>query len=324
MLTSPTPANRASAARPGSGRPPTATAGIPRPRVADRVGPHQPPDAAQVVDRGLPDVHPRVDVVGPVDRDLVDPQRVPFGEDEQLGVEEPRLVLDHRQEDASDVGPDRLEPALGVGEAVVQGRSDDEVVTPGDELPLRSANDPRAASQPGPDGDVAVARQERRHQRQQRVEPGRQVDVHVGDDGGVAGHPGGPQRPTAALFIQVDGPDTGDSSSQAGGDLPRAVGAGVVGDGDGRVERERRVEEPAQAQDARFELGLFVVDRDDDLDARRPFPARPMAGDGFDGAHVPSLRSVPYDRLWPGWGRPHRLGGRSSQSHGGCPTATNG
>ena len=62
------------------------------------------------------------------------------------------------------------------------------------------ADDARAAGQPGADGDVAVAGQQRRDQRQQRVEVGREVDVHVGDDRGVARRPRRAQRAAAALL----------------------------------------------------------------------------------------------------------------------------
>ena len=54
--------------------------------------------AAQVVQRGAHDVHARVGVVDPVDRHLVDAQPAPLGEHEQLGVEEPPLVADARQQ----------------------------------------------------------------------------------------------------------------------------------------------------------------------------------------------------------------------------------
>ncbi len=55
-------------------------------------------DPAQVVERGADDVDARVGVVDPVDRHLVDAQAGALGEDEELGVEEPGLVLDLGQE----------------------------------------------------------------------------------------------------------------------------------------------------------------------------------------------------------------------------------
>ena len=73
-------------------------------------------DPAKVGDRGLHDVDPAVGIVDPVDRHLVDAQPGALGEHQQLGVEEPGLVLDQRQQLAGGVGPDRLETALGVGE----------------------------------------------------------------------------------------------------------------------------------------------------------------------------------------------------------------
>ena len=56
----------------------------------------QPGDPAQVLERGADDVDARVGVVDPVDRHLVDAQAGALGEDQELGVEEPGLVLDPR------------------------------------------------------------------------------------------------------------------------------------------------------------------------------------------------------------------------------------
>ena len=76
--------------------------------------PGQPQDAAYVVAGGPQDVDPAVGVVHPVDRDLVDAQAGTFGQDQQLGVEEPCRVLDQRQELVCHVRTDRLEAALRV------------------------------------------------------------------------------------------------------------------------------------------------------------------------------------------------------------------
>ena len=64
----------------------------------DRRREREPRDALEVVDRGADDVHARVGVVDPVDRHLVDAQAVAAGEDEQLGVEEPAVVADLREQ----------------------------------------------------------------------------------------------------------------------------------------------------------------------------------------------------------------------------------
>ena len=78
------------------------------------------PDAAQVVGGGRDDVHARVGVVDPVDGDLADAQAQPLGGDEQLGVEEPLVVLDEREQLLGRIAPQRLEAALGVAEAPAQ------------------------------------------------------------------------------------------------------------------------------------------------------------------------------------------------------------
>ena len=74
-------------------------------------------DALQVVDRRATDVDAAVRVVDPVDRHLVDAQAVVLGQQEQLGVEEPPVVLDLGQQPPGHVGADRLEAALRVAEA---------------------------------------------------------------------------------------------------------------------------------------------------------------------------------------------------------------
>jgi hypothetical protein len=66
--------------------------------LRDRDGPAgetdtEPGHPAQVGQGGGDDVDARVQVVGPVHRDLVDAQPGPFGQYQQLGVEEPAGVL---------------------------------------------------------------------------------------------------------------------------------------------------------------------------------------------------------------------------------------
>ena len=75
------------------------------------------PDAAQVVRGGRDDLHARVGVVDPVHRDLADAQAQALGRDQQLGVEEPLVVLNERQQLLRRVAAQGLEAALGVAEA---------------------------------------------------------------------------------------------------------------------------------------------------------------------------------------------------------------
>ena len=130
------------------------------------------------------DVDPAVRVVPPVDGHLVDAQPGPLGEDQQLGVEEPRVVPHERQQPVGGRLRDRLEPALRVGERGRQDGADDAVVGAGDELALRAAHDPAGAAEPGADRDVGVAGQQRRQQRGEPGEVGGEVHVEVGDDPG--------------------------------------------------------------------------------------------------------------------------------------------
>ena len=106
-------------------------------------------------------------------------------------------------------------------------------------LPLRPAHDPRAARQPGADREVGVAGDQRRHQRQQRVQVGGQVHVHVGEDLGVG-------RATTPCAARGRGPSppgarrrtSGSSAASRRATSSGRVGAGVVGDGDAERVRE--------------------------------------------------------------------------------------
>ena len=143
----------ASGARPSCARS-SATGSAPEPSARPTR-----PMPLQVVQRRRDDVDPAVGVVDPVDRHLVDPQPGALGQHQQLGVEEPAGVLDQRQQPAGDVGADRLEAALGVGEPGCQRAAQQQVVAAGDELPLGAADDPATR---GPAGCRSRGRSARR------------------------------------------------------------------------------------------------------------------------------------------------------------------
>ena len=165
--------------------------------------------ALEVAPGGARDVHAAVGVVDPVDRHLVDAQAVALGEQQQLGVEEP-AVVDHRgHQPAGDIGTHRLEPALRVAHPGGHDRAQDQVVGARDEFALRRAGDGRRRREAATDRHVGVARHQRRDERQQRVEIGGEVDVHVGDDGRVVGAPRRAQRAAATLAVEVQGAHAG-------------------------------------------------------------------------------------------------------------------
>ncbi len=178
---------------------------VQRQRADGQRAPH-PPHAFQVLGGRPHDVDGRVGVVDPVDGHLVDAQPGPFGQDQQLGVEEPAAVLHHRQQPLGHLPPDRLEPALGVAEPGGEGGAQDEVVGARDELPLRPAYHPRTPGEPGADGQVGVAGDQRGDQREEGVEVGGEVDVHIGEDGCVGGRPDRTERPPAPLLLQPHRP----------------------------------------------------------------------------------------------------------------------
>ena len=133
-----------------------------------------------------------------------------------------------------------LEAALRVGEARAQHGAQQAVVGARDELALEAAHDARRAGQARADGDVAVARQQRRHQREQAAQVGRQVDVHVAEHARVAARPGLAQGEPAALAVQAQDLDAGQLVRERRGDGGRRVGARVVGDDDPPGERAAR------------------------------------------------------------------------------------
>ena len=129
-----------------------------------------------------------------------------LGQQQQLGVEEPRVVLDTAEQRTHHLGTSRLETTLGVGEPGAVRPPDDRVVGPGDELPLRSPDRPRARRQPRPDGEIRMPVHERGHQRQQRVQSRRQVDVHVDHDVRRRRTPRFPQGVATSLSVQPHRP----------------------------------------------------------------------------------------------------------------------
>ena len=118
---------------------------------------------------------------------------------EKFGVEEPFAVLYQWQQAPGDIGSYRFEAALGVGEPRLQRRFEDEVVAARDEFTFGAAYDPGCRRQPGADGEIGMAGHQWCDKREQSVEVGRQIDIHVGDDLGVGSFPHRPQGTTAAL-----------------------------------------------------------------------------------------------------------------------------
>ena len=117
----------------------------------------QAPDALEIGGRRGDDVHPAVRVVHPVHRDFVDPQAAALGQHQQFGVEEPPGVGDVGQQLPGDIGADRLESALRIGEARRECGFQDQVVTAGDESRAwrrapRGSRVPVASRSRGPSG----------------------------------------------------------------------------------------------------------------------------------------------------------------------------
>ena len=224
-------------------------------------------DAAQIGKRGSHDIHAAVRIVDPVDRHLGDPQSAALGQHEQLGVEEPVVVVDVRQQRAGAYGAHGLEAALRVGESSTQRCAQQDVVAAGDHLAPRATHDTGRARQPAADRDVAVSRHERCDERQQRGQISGQVDVHIRDDRSRTCRPHRVQRSAAALCVEVHDADIGQFGGESVGAKQCCVGACVVGDRDLRAEREV-AQVVVQAAHARHQVFLLVVHGNDDLDVK--------------------------------------------------------
>ena len=228
---------------------------------------HHPPHTLQVVARGAPHVDARVGVVDPVDRYFLDPQAGPLGEHEELGVEEPGVVLDVRQERARGVGAHRLEAALRVTEVRVQRGVQQAGCTHGRSPPAagparrvrrapgeirsrrRCAPTRRRRRAAGARRDRSTGRRPctRRRRRRSRTRP-------VAARGRVPSRRGG--RPRHRRATRQSDRATVHVSSVL------ALSAIVIRHANGN----RSVEVPMQPGDARGEHVRFVEHRDDDLD----------------------------------------------------------
>ena len=191
------------------------------------------------------------------------------------------------------VAADGLEAALGVAEAGAQDGVQEAVVAARDELALGAAHDPRAVRQPRADREVAVAGHQRRDEREQAAQVGREIDVHVGHDARVARLPGGAQRAAAALAVEPQVADPRAACRRAGAAISgvaSTLALSAIDDPPG--EREAVGEEAMQAADAALQPGGLVVDGDDDLDVRRRGGREgPPGGDEGGGElwHAPSI-----------------------------------
>lgn len=226
--------------------------------------PLQPPEPFEILPGRLTDLHPTIGVVGPGDRQFFDLVALSVGNQQQLGVEEPGRVLHERDDLVDDAPSDPLEAALGVAEADTVGYLDDQVVGAGDQIALEAAGRPRLRQQPRADGHV-VAAAKRLDKGRKRREIGREVDIHVADDVGVALGPSAAERSAAALLVEVDEAHLAwPALGQLPRDVQRAIGRGVVGNDDPPFPTRLVVEQAlAQRGHTLSEVSFLVVDRDD-------------------------------------------------------------
>ena len=86
----------------------------------------QPPE---VLDGRFPDPDVAVRIVHPAHRQLEHPIAQCLRQDQQFGIEKPRIVLDQRQQRGGGRSCDGLEPALGVGELCAKTELDQAIIT---------------------------------------------------------------------------------------------------------------------------------------------------------------------------------------------------
>ena len=171
---------------------------------------------------------------------MVDTTLLTLGEHQEFGVEKPAIVFDGGKQDLDDVGAGRLEPALSVGEPGGQNDTQQDVVGARDDLASDAPYYLGAVRQRAADRQVAVTGKQRRDQREERVEAGGQVGVHVGDDVRLAAAPDMAERESAALAVQVHGPDRGPVPRTSARALPKvpsvlALSAMVMTKGKGKL-----------------------------------------------------------------------------------------
>ncbi len=224
------------------------------------------------------DVDAAVRVVDPVDRHLVDAQAGPLGQHQQLGVEEPAAVLDQRQQLPRAVGADRLEPALGVGEAGAQRRAQEQVVASARSAPASCRARPASRAPGG-------CRSRRRCARSAAARPA--AAARSGRSTGrrpcrrrrsrrSRSHTVRSARPRP-FSVEVDGAHVRQPAGERRGDRPRRVGAGVVGDRDPERDRQRRRAVVVQPLDARGRGRPPRCRRGRRCRRRRPGDGRPAA-----------------------------------------------
>ena len=179
---------------------------------------------AEVVDRGARDVDAAVGVVDPVDRHLVDAQAVVLGE---RGAARCRRTSRRPRPSGSSRRATSVRTALkphcasrhpgrehGAQDAGCSVREISSRFGARGDRERRARAGSRSRRRSGPETSGATSGR-------QRVEVGREVDVHVRDDGGVARGPRRPQREAAALAVEVDGAHPGQVPGEAAGATPR-------------------------------------------------------------------------------------------------------
>src|SRR3990170_1240205 len=110
----------------------------------------QADQAPHVLRDGLRQLDAGVGVLHPPYGDVLHPVATLFGQDQQLRVKEPLLVLDARHQLLRRLAAKGLEPTLGIGEPSAKEELDEEVVTAGGQLSLEGTSGLRPPGEAAP------------------------------------------------------------------------------------------------------------------------------------------------------------------------------
>ena len=114
-------------------------------------------------------------------------------------------------------------------------------------------------------------------QRHQGIEIGGQIDVHVSHHIGVRRQPHCFECPAPPFLVQMVNLDSVDLVGESTCDSECSVGTGIVSDRDRGPERDSVLQMLVKTTNALFEIGLFVVYRNDHLESGRGVRAGPLA-----------------------------------------------
>jgi hypothetical protein len=237
-------------------------------QIAIGSGPEFAADAEEsidVVDGGFDDFDACVEVLDPFDGDVVNPVAGFFADDKQLGIEEPHIVLDMRDEHIHHLSGHGFETALRVGEAGEEHCLDHEVIGSRNELAFDAAHRVRSLHETGAGAYVVTFMGESMDHGGKGIQIRGKIDIHVAHDVRIAAGPGALECPAAAFLLEAEIADALEFTDKRFRNHGCAIDGGVVRDFYAPViSGHVFTEEGMQHGDADGKSFLFVVHGDGD------------------------------------------------------------